>query len=1125
MLVLHGNWSDGALHLWAESLTAWSSNRLPLVALGSGGGGHAVATAPPQLLRDESQVLAHPFTLGSFELRGVITELFHGRSSWIGDAETMTIMLPCDARGPQPSDRLASAAGEFEDEVWEHDHPARLNRVSVETVTLNREHAVAALLRLSPLAGRRETDGGSDDAPDEAATARRSSGTTGDEDDVECGQSLRYWVEVAHFIAETLEQQRFIPALVHPRGDGLQGAWQPWLHDADASRRAGLLLAAMPPVARAAHDELRHHPWAILNDALRSLTDATVREHLIADEFAQAIEGRSDAADSHVAWLGGLLGPASTVAPARGLSETDLLRQASQWIGRLDDTGQDQPLRLCLTLHEPELAGDAGDSLIDASALMWRLSFALISSADQQQRVFAAEQLWNPASSNLPIAGERLRAAQERLLTELSRAARMFAPLETALQAAAPVDLALDTAAAYRFLRETKPILEEAGVDVRAPHWWSRAEGRIGLRLHVDSPQLPAMPRSESTGASASGRSLLGLASLVQFRWHVAVGEQTLTLEEFQSLAAATAPLARVRGQWVEVDAGDLAVASQHLAEAAAGEMTLLEAIRLTSSARSESVGLPVFGLDATGWVRDLLEASHEPQRMPSIEQPRGFQGELRPYQKTGLSWLAFLDRFGLGACLADDMGLGKTIQLIALLLHERESASPNERVGPTLLIVPTSVIGNWARELERFAPSLRHHMHHGPDRPLGEALKAIVDSCDVVITTYALVNRDQNSLGAIAWRRVVLDEAQYIKNPPTKQAQAIRSFPTHRRLALTGTPVENRLSELWSIMEFCNPGYLGPAAEFRRSFSLPIERHRDKAQSSRLRDIVRPFILRRLKTDRSVINDLPPCVETREYATLTAEQASLYEQTVGSMLGEVDRAEGLQRRGLVLATLVKLKQICNHPALLAAHDRSEGPAAAHDRPQHARGVSHRSGKCRRILTMLEEILAVREHALIFTQFRQMGHLLAAMIQHDLEVEPLFLHGGTPQKKRQEMIDRFQDAAGDTPVFILSLKAGGLGLNLTAANHVFHFDRWWNPAVENQATDRAFRIGQTRTVHVHKFVCMGTLEERIDQMIEQKTELAQNIIGAGEQWLTELSTRQLHDLLTLRPGAIEGDGE
>ena len=462
-------------------------------------------------------------------------------------------------------------------------------------------------------------------------------------------------------------------------------------------------------------------------------------------------------------------------------------------------------------------------------------------------------------------------------------------------------------------------------------------------------------------------------------------------------------------------------------------------------------------------------------------------------------------------------MGLGKTIQLLALMQHER--LDNQNAIGPTLLIAPTSVVGNWCREIDKFAPELKVHVHHGPERPLGEDFATVVSDIDIVITTYGLVHRDQSTLNLISWFRVALDEAQYIKNPPTKQAQSIRSLKAWHRVALTGTPVENRLVELWSIMEFLNPGYLGPAATFRRSIARPIEQRRDSQKTEQLRRMIQPFVLRRLKTDATVIDDLPDCVQTKEYANLTKEQASMYEQVVNRMMNEVEQSEGIQRRGLVLSTLVKLKQICNHPAHYGQAGHQDGIIFPESAPLGLQ--SSRSGKASRMISLLEEVLATGEKALVFTQFREMGRLLSAMIQHDLDCETLFLHGGTPPKRRQQFIDRFQSEDGNIPVFILSLKAGGVGLNLTAANHVFHYDRWWNPAIENQATDRAFRIGQKRTVQVHKFVCTGTLEERIDQMLEQKTELAENIVGSGESWISELSVGQLRDMLVLRESATE----
>jgi SNF2 family DNA or RNA helicase len=575
-----------------------------------------------------------------------------------------------------------------------------------------------------------------------------------------------------------------------------------------------------------------------------------------------------------------------------------------------------------------------------------------------------------------------------------------------------------------------------------------------------------------------------------------------------------------VNGQWVEIRPDDLNGAVRFLKEHPGGQMTVMQAIRLGNGLDGPDTGLPILGLDAQGWVSELLGFKGD-ERYTQVDQPERFQGTLRPYQQQGLSWLAFLDRFGLGGCLADDMGLGKTVQLIALLQHERQKAQ-GRVVGPTLLVCPMSVVGNWNRELHRFAPELVVHVHHGLERPQGEKFVETALAADIVVTTYALVVRDKDSLGRVHWRRVVLDEAQHIKNPPTKQTASIRALRTSHRIALTGTPVENRLSELWSILEFCTPGYLGTQGDFRRRFAAPIERHKDRRQADRLKNLVRPFVLRRLKTDPTVISDLPPLVESRQNVPLTAEQAQLYDSVVNDMLNRVDNADGMKRRGLVLSALVKLKQVCNHPAhfLRQGADDDEVPL-----PKLAPGdkLSARSGKAMRLMEMLEEVVATGDRALVFTQYRQMGHLLVAMIRQELDSEAQFLHGGTPQAKREALIERFQSNDPTCPIFVLSLKAGGVGLNLTAANHVFHFDRWWNPAVENQATDRAFRIGQHRTVHVHKMISEGTLEERIDQMIEQKTELAQQIIGSGESWLTELSTGQLRDLLTLRRDTLEED--
>ena len=515
--------------------------------------------------------------------------------------------------------------------------------------------------------------------------------------------------------------------------------------------------------------------------------------------------------------------------------------------------------------------------------------------------------------------------------------------------------------------------------------------------------------------------------------------------------------------------------------------------------------GLDVEGVIADGWIADWLaqlDGQHAPQE---LDVPPEFHGTLRPYQVRGYSWLGFLKEWGLGGCLADDMGLGKTVQALALI--EREWRKNGKR--PVLLVCPTSVIGNWQKEAARFTPDLPVMVHHGVTRVKGPAFKQEAAKHAIVISSYSLLQRDIDVLGKVDWSGVILDEAQNIKNPETRQSKAARTIKSDYRIALTGTPVENNVGDLWSIMEFLNPGWLGTQAEFKRNFFLPIQTQRNLETAQRLKRLTGPFILRRLKTDKTIIADLPDKMEMKVYCTLTKEQASLYEAVVRDAGKSLDKTDGIQRKGVVLATLSKLKQVCNHPAQFLGDNSA---------------IAGRSGKLARLTEMLEEVIATGERALIFSQFAEMGGIIQGHLQETFGREVMFLHGEVSRKNRDQMVERFQSGNGanrDGPrLFILSLKAGGTGLNLTAANHVFHFDRWWNPAVENQATDRAFRIGQTRNVQVHKFVCAGTLEEKIDEMIESKQSLADSIVGTGEGWLTELSTTQLKELFALRQDAV-----
>jgi superfamily II DNA or RNA helicase len=1085
MIVLHAVWTRERLHLWAED----AGRAAPAFATLD-----ASAPALNTAAASATVVTAHNFAVGSAQLRAALI----GANVCAGDdlaADMGALRLSLPATTTEsgvvalPSDRLANALGLADEPI------AHLASIEVPAVAVENPAALRFLLTL---------------ADEERPIA----------EGILAGHDLRFWRELATLAADLIADQRVVPSLIQEKSGRFRAVWQPWLADGAPAQRLGALLAAIPASARCVDDEFRGQPWAIVEASLLGFVDSEARRVLEEESFGDAIEDRDPTNDPHVAWLSGLLNRNDTVQGVKH-SDTALMRGARQWLASLDAASESRFVRLAFELYEPDPTSfDASDEL--GRNAEWTVQFKLITN-DDPPVIIEADQIWAQGKDGLKgllarFGGEG-EPAGDVLLAELARAARIWPRVERALDNPTPVELSLSTTEAYAFLRDFRPILMESGFVVLSPSWWGQPASRLGARLLIDSGD-GTLPVGGGSGPDGEG-SHLGLHSLVNYSWQIALGDQTLSIDAFQRLAGQGSPLLRVNGQWVEIRPDDLHGAVRFLKEHPGGQMTVMQAIRLGNGLDGPETGLPILGLDAQGWVSELLGFKGD-ERFTIVDQPERFQGTLRPYQQQGLSWLAFLDRFGLGGCLADDMGLGKTVQLIALLQHERQRAQ-NRVVGPTLLVCPMSVVGNWNRELHRFAPEIVVHVHHGLERPTGEKFVETALSSDIVVTTYALVVRDKDSLERVHWRRVVLDEAQHIKNPPTKQTASIRALRTSHRIALTGTPVENRLSELWSILEFCTPGYLGTQGDFRKRFASPIERHKDRRQADRLKNLVRPFVLRRLKTDPTVISDLPPLVETRQNVPLTAEQAQLYDSVVNDMLNRVDNAEGMKRRGLVLSALVKLKQVCNHPAHFLRQGSDDERSMPLPTLKPGEKLSARSGKAMRMMEMVEELIAAGDRALIFTQYRQMGHLLVAMLRQELDTEALFLHGGTPQAKREQLIERFQSNDPACPIFVLSLKAGGVGLNLTAANHVFHFDRWWNPAVENQATDRAFRIGQHRTVNVHKMISEGTLEERIDQMIEQKTELAQQIIGSGESWLTELSTGQLRDLLTLRRETLEDE--
>jgi superfamily II DNA or RNA helicase len=690
------------------------------------------------------------------------------------------------------------------------------------------------------------------------------------------------------------------------------------------------------------------------------------------------------------------------------------------------------------------------------------------------------------------MAGAKNKQALVRLLSPVQLASEKSALVKELVESGDLYQpLAWTPREAYRFLRDI-PIFEECGILVRMPDWWKkRPRPRVGVTIG-DTKQK----KFDTEG-------------MLDFNVHLALGDEKLTEDEWRALMAADDGLVLLRGQWVEIDRKKLQETLAHwkqVEQQAQDGLSFIEGMRLLAGVPADLEGDDAEAdqrewsfVHAGQWLGDVLAQMRSPENLPPAAAGDSLQATLRSYQTAGVNWLRFLSGLGLGACLADDMGLGKTIQVLALLLALKRQKS----AAPSLLVLPASLVGNWKAEMARFAPSLRAVFAHPAETSKEDLARIAADpqaalkDADLVVTTYSMLLR-QDWLFGFRWRLVVLDEAQAIKNPGARQTKLVKRLQAEARIALTGTPVENRLSDLWSLFDFLCPGLLGSQAKFKQF----AKRLNDRAENryAPLRSLVQPYILRRLKTDRRIIDDLPEKIEVRAYAGLSKRQAVMYARLVEELNEALQGAEGIKRRGLVLAYLMRFKQLCNHPSQLLGDGRFH--------PEE-------SGKFARLAEIGEEIASRQERALVFTQFREMTEPLAAYLAGVFGRPGLVLHGQTAVKRRQSLVDQFQRDDGP-PFMVVSLKAGGTGLNLTAASHVIHFDRWWNPAVENQATDRAFRIGQKRNVLVHKFVCRGTIEERIDALIDEKRQLAADLLeGGAEQLLTEMTDAELIRFVSL----------
>ncbi len=1044
IIVLHAGWLDGEVLVWGEMPAAEAPSRDKR----RGQRAWSVAAAPL------------PYGVPNAALAHVLVEAASGLKELRVEPASITLWLPTVGGVPLASNPLIAPAPDGSSAPtlapWSAD-ALRLDRGSI-------------LLLLSRCADRETLGPG-----------------------LLIGEDVRYWVQSMRFAASLVTRQAFLPG-VEVKGHTYVARWQPFIGGQDEPHLEQLA-AAMPGVCRAlshaADEPLATAPRLILRDLMAALTDHLVREAAGGNAGPPAVPRSRATFDSmHDQWLAALRAPDGQMdGDPQALAA--FATHIKEWVQALS-VGHDPSVRLCFRLEEPELDGAAGDEAGVAAAGEWQVEY-LLQATDDPSLLVSAQDVWHARGRRGAMIQREITAPREKLLAALGRAAATAPRVAASLRTSEPTGYSLDTTGAHEFLTETAWLLEQAGFGVLLPSWWARRGPRLKLAAHT-----------RAKGPKLSGNRL-SLDTLVDVDWEIALGDERLTYEELEALARLKAPLVRIRGQWVQMNAEELQAALDFWKQSGSGQVSLRQVMRMalgTDGAGPASGGLRVERVEAEGWIGDLLAQLDGRAALEPLPPPAGLRGTLRPYQERGYAWLRFLTEWGLGACLADDMGLGKTVQTLALMTRDRAEGT----TAPVLLICPTSVIENWRKEAQRFTPDLPVLIHHGPGRHRAADFPHKVQRHALVLSSYSLLHRDLDLFKGVRWRGLVLDEAQNIKNAETKQAQAARSVPADYRIALTGTPVENNVGDLWSLMEFLNPGLLGSQAQFRQRYFMPIQVMRDTEAIAQLKRVTGPFVLRRLKTDRAIIADLPEKLEVKDYCTLTREQASLYQAVLKELEEPLDEAEGIQRKGLILATLMKLKQVCNHPAqFLGDHS----------------AIADRSGKLARLEAMLEEVLAEGDRALIFTQFAAMGEILKRYLQRTLGEEVLFLHGGTSRLQRTRMIERFQQEEGGPPLFILSLKAGGTGLNLTRASHVFHFDRWWNPAVENQATDRAFRIGQRQRVQVHKFVCAGTLEERIDDLIESKQEIAAHVVGTGEGWLTELSTAQLKELFALRPEAVE----
>lgn len=868
----------------------------------------------------------------------------------------------------------------------------------------------------------------------------------------------KFWIKMAYELSHMIKQDQYIPALV------AQG------NSADTRYHT-----KWQTISSEYHDRLKmisgHMPHsACLGDftgfdtlsALHHFSDVSLNDLIAATAYSQ--KNIKSVAHTFIAQA---LGHGTQAIDA------DTFKAWKLWQNNLvyDQFGAD--FTLCFKLLEASEQHE-GD---------WGLELLLQSKQDPSFMVNLT-QYRQQKSAKQGLFAELLGTSVERtLLLQLGYASRIYPAIEqifaTKMQESV---IPLDQQQAFQFLKEDAWTLHACGYRIIVPAWWT-SKGRLKAKV-----KLKAHKHTASASNSPSG--FIDADSLIQFDYSYSMGEHELSSEQWQQLLETKSDLVYFRGSWIEIDKAEMEK-MQQLIETSRKDMHSGDMQTLLALTADESS----YDIELEDGIRAIVDELKNQDKFSLITQPAQLRAELRPYQNRGTSWLAYLETLGMNPCLADDMGLGKTMQIIALmLLQPRKQAA--------LLVAPTSVVGNWLKEIQKFAPTLNAVIHHGNQRKQKQAFGTLVAEHDLIITSYGLIRKDKALFKEITWSRLIIDEAQNIKNPASAQTKVLYGLSADSRIALTGTPIENRLMDLWSIFNFLNPGLLGTQASFRKKFELPVQRDNNLHQGQLLKNIVEPFILRRLKTDKNIIDDLPDKIEQKVYCELSTEQASIYQSIVDEITAQMEQTEESKgQKVIMLSALLRLKQCCNHPAQVL-QDGSEFSI-------------ERSVKLQRLVETCKEAIRNNESVLIFSQFTEVCSQIQKILKNQLGFQTYYLHGATSRDRREQMVEQFQAEDSPAAAFILSLKAGGVGITLTKANHVIHFDRWWNPAVEDQATDRAYRIGQQKTVFAHKFITLGTIEEKIDKMLEDKKKIANSIVGNDESWLSGLDANSFIKLIQL----------